>query len=345
MTSTLLDQFEAFPRIPIALTPTPMHPLLSLQAELGSNCPRLFIKRDDMTGLALGGNKSRKLEYLFADARAKGADTLLTCGAAQSNHALQTAAAARKFGFAVRCILDGPPPQPPLTGNMLLHEILGTHIRWTEPQPNEILRQLARLSTLEAEAEAVRRQGGHPYVFPTGGSTPVGALGYVRAYQEIQDQLTEQGICEPSALFFASGSGGTQAGLVVGSQLMGRKTRLIGVEIEPVPLDEDGVSPYHRAVLKLTQETTTLLEMPDIFTLSDIEICSDYTGVAYGVASEKGQEAITLLARTEGIFLDPVYTGKAFAALLGWIREGRFRPDETVLFLHTGGVAGLFSKH
>jgi D-cysteine desulfhydrase family pyridoxal phosphate-dependent enzyme len=342
-----MPALETMPRLSVALLPTPLHPLESLRAALGPHAPRLLIKRDDMTGLALGGNKARKLDYLFADARAQGADTLITCGAAQSNHALQTAAAARRFGFAVRCVLYGRErgPEAPLTGNVLLHSLLETPIRWVKMQESETRREQAVRRGLAEEAEAVRAAGGVPYVIPTGGSTPVGALGYALAVQETQAQQQASGVGDIAAVFFASGSGGTHAGLVVGARLAAWRPRLVGVEIEPIPPGPDGVSPFHRAVGNLTNETAERLSLPADFTLSDIELCPDYAGPDYGVPTQEGQEAIRLLARTEGIFLDPVYTGKAMAALLGWIRAGRFRPDQTVLFWHTGGVAGLFAGH
>jgi len=340
-----LRALESLPRLPIALLPTPLHALPNLRAALGPNTPRLWIKRDDLTGLALGGNKARKLEYLFADARAQGADTLLTCGAAQSNHALQTAAAAGRFGFSVRCILYGtpPPPEAPVTGNLLLHRLLETPIRWTQMQAGETRREQALRRTLAEEAEAVRAAGGVNYSIPTGGSTAVGALGYVRAAQEVRAQLEALELGEVTAVFFASGSGGTQAGMVVGARALDWSPQLVGVEVDPIPPGPDGVSPFQRAVLNLANATAERLGLPADYTLSDIALCPDYAGPAYGVPTQEGQEAIRLLAQTEGIFLDPVYTGKAMAALIGWVRAGRFRPDQTVLFWHTGGVAGLFA--
>ena len=341
------DVLNTLPRLPVALTPTPLLPLEGVRVALGPNAPRLLIKRDDLTGLALGGNKARKLDYLLADARLHGADTLLTCGAAQSNHALQTAAAGRRFGFSVRCILDGPPPDPSAvpTGNLLLHPLLDTPILWATLLPGEIRREQARRRVLAEEAERVRVAGGVPYTIPTGGSTPVGALGYVRAIAEVQQQLAAMGSTPLTALFFASASGGTQAGMVVGARREGWTAQLIGVEVDPMPLDSEGFHPFQRAVCRLTNETAALLRLPADFVLPDITLCPDYTGPAYGVATPEGEEAIRLLARTEGIFLDPVYSGKAFAALLGWVRAGRFHADDTVLFWHTGGVAGLFAAH
>lgn len=344
MDTTRLD---TLPRLPVAQLPTPLYPLDNLRATLGPPTPRILIKRDDMTGLALGGNKARKLEYLFADARSQGYDTLITCGAAQSNHALQTSAAARKFGFEARCVLYGKPPatDASVSGNVLLHSLLETPIRWVTMQDGETRREQAVRRGLQEEAEAVRVEGGTPYIIPTGGSTAVGALGYVRAMLELDSQQKTQNLGDISALYFASGSGGTHAGMVVGARLIGCTTQIIGGEVEPISPDETGVSPYHRAVWNLTNETAALLDLPAAFALSDITLCPDYAGPDYGIANREGQEAIRLLAQTEGIFLDPVYTGKAFAALLGHIRAGRYRFDETVLFWHTGGVAGLFAAH
>ncbi len=344
---TPLEILTSIPRLPVALTPTPLLPLDNLRAALGPSSPRLLIKRDDMTGLALGGNKARKLDYLLADARAQGADTLLTCGAAQSNHALQTAAAGRKFGFAVRCILDGPaPPRDAApTGNVLLHSLLETPIVWTTRLPEETRNEQARRRVMAQEAERVQADGGKPYIIPTGGSTAIGALGYVQAMREVRQQLAAQGVERVAAIFFASGSGGTQAGMVVGARMEEWDVPLVGVEVEPMPVDAKGINPFHRAVCRLTNETASLLTLPADFTPTSITLCPDYAGSAYGVPTPEGEEAIRLLAQTEGIFLDPVYSGKAFSALLGWIRAGRFLHDETILFWHTGGVAGLFAHH
>ncbi|MCS6776695.1 MAG: D-cysteine desulfhydrase family protein [Chloroherpetonaceae bacterium] len=334
------------PRVPVALLPTPLHPLDRLRATLGPAAPQIYIKRDDLTGLALGGNKSRKLEYLLADARHRGCDTVITCGAAQSNHALQTAMAARKFGFEVRCVLYGAAPTPDrVTGNVLLHRWVGTPLRWVTMQDGETRREQALRRGLREEAEAARAAGRTPCVIPTGGSTAVGALGYVQAMVEIQQQIPPDRADTVRALFFASGSGGTHAGMVIGARITGFAGTIIGVEIDPIPPDATGVSPFHRAIVTLANETARLLGLSEDLQLRDIVLESAYAGPAYGVSTPEGEEAIRLLVRTEGILLDPVYTGKAFAALLGAIRAGHFRPDETVIFWHTGGVAGLFAGY
>ena len=334
------------PRLSAAILPTPLHGMPHLQAALGPGCPRLLIKRDDMTGLALGGNKARKLEYLFADARQQNCDTLLTCGAAQSNHALQTAAAAAKFGYAAHCILDGPPPGTDnhAQGNLLLHQWLQTPIHWTIPQSGET-RSQARNRTMQAIAAFLRESGSRPYLIPTGGSTAVGALGYVQAVEEIQAQLQREDKGDVEAVFFASGSGGTHAGLALGARLTHWQARMVGVNVDLTPPEAGGILPFHREITELANDTAALLQQPALFSLADIELCSDYAGPAYGIPTPEGEEAIRLLARTEGIFTDPVYSGKALSALIGEVRAGRFQSHQTVVFWHTGGTAGLFAPH
>ena len=305
-----------------------------------------MIKRDDLTGLALGGNKSRKLEYLLADARIEGADTLLTCGAAQSNHALQTAAAAREYGFDVRCVLYGSEPGANAkTGNLLLHDLLDTPIRWVRMQGGETRREQALRRGMSDEAGAAQSEGRRVYGIPTGGSTAIGALGYVRAVRELRSQLGPAEVDYVRAMVFASGSGGTHAGMVAGTWLADWDVRCVGAEIDPIPPGADGVSPFHRAIVGLTQETVDRLGIERCVTYEDIELDSSCTGPAYGAETEEGREAARLLFRTEGILLDPVYTAKAFAALLASVRRGTYAADDIVVFWHTGGAAGFFAAH
>jgi len=341
------DILDAIPRLPIALLPTPLQELERLRTLLGPQCPRLFIKRDDLTGLALGGNKSRKLEYLLADAKRLGADTVITCGAAQSNHALQTAAAARKFGFDVRCVLYGASPSPVAakTGNVLLHDLLDTPIRWVRMQEGETRREQALRRGMLEEAGIAMGEGRSVYRIPTGGSTAVGALGYVRAVQELRAQLAAGDAERVRAFYFASGSGGTHAGLVAGAWMANWPVRCVGAEVDPIPPGPDGISPFQRAIVTLTQETAALLGMNRQVDYDDIELDSAYTGPAYGAETEEGRDATRLLFRTEGILLDPVYTAKAFAAMLGAVRSGAYSRDDTMLFWHTGGAAGIFAGH
>ena len=330
-----------------ALLPTPLYYLASLRQSLGDQCPHILVKRDDLTGLSLGGNKARKLGYLLADARSKNADTIITCGAAQSNHALQTAMAARKFGFDVHCVLYGEPPDADSlpTGNLLLHELTGTPITWTTQTQSETRREQAMRRTMSLMEERLTNLGKRVYSIPVGGSTAIGALGYVEAVQELTQQLDALSNVQISAIFFASGSGGTQAGMMAGAEMARWNLKIIGVEIDPVPIDSCGISPYHRSVERLTAETLTLLKIDKKQTTNTHQYESSYTGSAYGSSTPECKEALRLLASTEGVILDPVYTGKAMAALLGWIRSGRFSADETILFWHTGGAAGLFASH
>ncbi|HLJ54332.1 MAG TPA: D-cysteine desulfhydrase family protein [Chthonomonadaceae bacterium] len=335
---------DRIPWLPVALLPTPVHPLDRLRTHMGPGCPRILIKRDDLTGLALGGNKSRKLEYLLAAARAAGADTLITCGAAQSNHALQTAAAGREFGFDVRCVLYGSPATAEiLTGNLRLHAMLDTPIRWVSMREGETRREQAVRRGIEEEARAVVAAGGVPYRIPTGGSTGVGALGYVRAVSELMGQLPDEDRSALRRIYFASGSGGTHAGLVVGAALAGWPVACVGVEIEPIPPGPDGVSPFNRAVETIAREAADLVGPGRAITGADIVLDARYTGPAYGVETSEGREAARLLFRTEGILLDPVYTAKAFAAMLGAIGREELAPSDTVMFWHTGGAAGIFA--
>lgn len=342
-----LSRLTEIPRVPIALLPTPMLELARLRAKLGPDCPRIFIKRDDLTGLALGGNKSRKLEYLLADAIKASASAVITCGAAQSNHALQTAAACRVFGFDVRCVLYGNAPEPGVgkSGNLLLHDLLDTPIRWVSMRAGETRREQALRRGMAEEAAGVEAEGGSVYWIPTGGSTAVGALGYVRALMEIRAQIPEADRDRLSAIYFASGSGGTHAGLVVGKWLADWDVRCVGVEVDPIPPGHDGVSPFRRAIQNLTRETAELLDISRPAVPEDIELDGTCTGRAYGVETEEGREAVRLLFQTEGILLDPVYTAKAFAAMIAAIRRKEHEPAEIVLFWHTGGAAGMFARH
>ncbi len=310
------------PRLHFAHLPTPVEPLPRLSAHLQG--PRLLVKRDDQTGLAFGGNKTRKLEFLVADALAQHATLLITGGAAQSNHCRQTAAAAARFGLACTLVLTGDPPDR-RSGNLLLDTLLGAHLVWTGSQNrDEVMRQV------EAEARA---QGQRPYLIPYGGSNQVGALGYVFAMQE----LLEQDI-HPDWIILASSSGGTQAGLMVGARLFGFQGRILGISIEKpeVALRQD-------IIADLATRTARYLDQNFTFTPEDVLVNDDYLGQGYGVMGPAEEEAIRVFARQEGLLLDPVYTGRAAAGLLDLIRQGFFHSGETVLFWHTGGTPALFA--
>ena len=311
------------PRIHFAHLPTPVEALPTLSARLGG--PTLLVKRDDQTGLAFGGNKTRKLEFLVADARARGADMLITGGAAQSNHCRQTAAAAARFGFACTLVLAGTPPQLP-SANLLLDQLLGADIVWTG--------QESRDETM-TRVQAQTRAAGHvPYLIPYGGSNEIGALGYVFAMQE----LMAQGV-DADWIVVASSSGGTQAGLAVGARLFGYEGRILGISIDKPEVELSG-----DVVAELATRTAHHLGEDIHFAAGDILVDDGYLGDGYGVMGEPEIEAIHLFARSEALLLDPVYTGRAAAGLLGLIRQGFFRQQEKVLFWHTGGTPVLFAE-
>ena len=321
-------RIESRARFPLAQLPTPIEELKSLSRELGG--PELLIKRDDQTGLALGGNKTRKLEFLVGQALEQGADTLVTAGAAQSNHCRQTAAAAARAGLRCELLLNGTKPELP-NGNLLLDELLGARIHWVQRSERE-----AKLSEIPDE---LRKQGGKPYVIPVGGSNGVGATGYVLAMMELAEQLN--GINRRvDHVVFASSSGGTQAGIVVGARVTGFEGKLHGVSIDKD--DSDGALTRVSWRISRTRppnmSASTRNSRP-----SDFNVVYDYLGGGYGIVSDLEREAIRLLASREGVVLDPVYTGRAMGALLDLIRKKAFRSDETVLFWHTGGAPALFA--
>jgi D-cysteine desulfhydrase len=312
-------------RVPIAYLPTPLRQMKRLTEELDG--PRLFVKRDDQTGLATGGNKARKLEFLIAEALAEGADTALTVGAAQSNHARQTAAAAAMHGLGSILILEGSDPGE-WNGNLLLDNLLGARVRWAGDKPlHETMMEVA------VEEETAGR---HPYLIPVGGSNPMGALGYVAAMEEMIGQLEEQDL-DLDAVVFASSSGGTQVGLMVGAKALRFKGQVVGISVAK---KKRGL----REILReLASETAELLRLDLSFDETDFVVYDDYVGGGYGVMGDPEREAIRLVAGTEGILLDPVYTGRAMAGLIDLIRKGVFGPDQTVLFWHTGGIPALFA--
>ena len=310
------------PRLRFAHLPTPVETLPRLSAHLGG--PALLVKRDDQTGLAFGGNKTRKLEFLLADAQARSADLLITGGAAQSNHCRQTAAAAAKFGLACTLVLAGDPPKR-ASANLMLDQLLGAEVVWTASEDRD--------ATMRRVEEAARAQGHTPYLIPYGGSNPIGALGYVFAMEELVRQDVQ-----PDWIVVASSSGGTQAGLVVGARLFGYQGRILGVSI-----DKPEVELSRDIVADLASRTARKLGEDFTFTQADILVNDHYQSAGYGVLTDQEIEAIRLFARLEGLLLDPVYTGRAAAGLLDLIRQGFFKSDEAVLFWHTGGTPALFA--
>ena len=321
-------RIESLARFPLAQLPTPIEELKSLSRELGG--PELLIKRDDQTGLALGGNKTRKLEFLVGQALEQGADTLVTAGAAQSNHCRQTAAAAARAGLRCELLLNGTKPELP-NGNLLLDELLGARIHWIQPSE--------RAAKLRELPDQLRNGGRKPYVIPVGGSNGVGATGYVLAMIELVEQL--DGINRRvDHVVFASSSGGTQAGMVVGAKVTGFNGKLHGVSIDK---DDRGGAPYEHELAEIANETAKYIGFDAQFTANDFNVLYSYLGGGYGVVSDLEREAIRLLGSREGIVLDPVYTGRSMGALIDLVRKKAFRPDETVLFWHTGGAPALFA--
>ncbi|WP_323640489.1 D-cysteine desulfhydrase [Pectobacterium polonicum] len=320
-----------FPRLSLGHFPTPLEALPNLSAYLGG--PTIYIKRDDATGLATGGNKTRKLEFLLADAQQQGADVIITQGATQSNHVRQTIAAAAKLGLKTKVLLEkrvedyGEDYQR--SGNVLLDNLLGGEIIDHLPAGTDMQQ------AMETLAESLRKEGLKPYVIPGGGSSPVGALGYVACAEELLFQSSQQRL-RIDHIVHATGSTGTQAGLVNGLVATNSQIPLLGISVRaPKAKQEENV-------YALAQRTWQLLGIPGELPRSAVQVNSDYVGKGYGIPTEGTLEALRLLAQLEGILLDPVYSGKGMAGLIDLIRQGHFRADENIVFIHTGGSAGLF---
>jgi D-cysteine desulfhydrase len=286
--------------------------------------PRIFVKRDDLTGLAFGGNKTRKLEFLMAEALRQGSKLIITGGAAQSNHCRQTAAAAAKFGLDCMLVLSGSRPERP-SANLVLDHLFDADIVWVERRGERD----AKLGEIYETSLAAGRQ---PYLVPYGGSSPAGALGYAFAVEE----LLQQGQ-QAEWLVFASSSGGTQAGLVLGQRVFGYEGRVLGISI-----DEPEADLQARAA-EIASGASALLGESIQFEPGDVRVNADYCGSGYGVFGPGEKEAVELFAEHEGLLLDPVYTGRAAAGMIDLIRKGFFEKSETVLFWHTGGQPALFA--
>ena len=321
-----------FPRVHFGHFPTPLEPLEKLRRALGGG-PRLFIKRDDCTGLAFGGNKTRKLEFLMGDALARRAKVVVTQGAVQSNHVRQTSAAAARCGMTCRALLErrvaDAGAEYEETGNVLLDDILGAR-RDFFPAGTDM--------NAEAESlcERLCAEGKSAYFIPGGGSNPTGALGYAACAKELLEQCAAANL-RADWVVHATGSAGTQAGLLAGLAALGGGPKVAGVSVR---LPEKAQSAN---VSALARSTADLLGASAKFSPEDVLVDDRFVGAGYGVPNDGTVAAIELLAREEGILLDPVYSGKGFAGLLARVREGAFRDDETVVFLHTGGAAALFA--
>jgi len=313
------------PRVSLGYWPTPLQPLPRLSKALGG--PHIWIKRDDLAGLALGGNKTRKLEFLIADAIAQGANTVITTGAVQSNHACQTAAAAARCGLG--CILVLAPQSPgKLQGNLLLDRLFGARIRWAgDRDPKEVMQEVA-----EEELTA----GRVPYVIPYGGSNAIGASAFLFAMRELQRQAREQDVLFRDVVV-ASSSGGTQAGLVAGAVSLHLDSAIVGIAVSE---RASSLMPrVHDLARLILQHLNIRAEVPE----QAVIVEDAYLGDGYAVMGAAEQEAIALVGRTEGLVVDPVYTGRAIAGLIGLAKEGRWRGEDSVLFWHTGGTGALFA--
>ncbi len=296
--------------------------LPKLTAELGG--PRIIVKRDDLTGLGLGGNKIRKLEFLLAEAQSYGAKTIITSGAVQSNHCRQTAAACAHLHFKCILVLSGEKP-PVASGNLLLDQLFDAQIVWTSLPERDQAVNLVFQEAWDA--------GQRPYLIPYGGSNPTGATGYVFAIRELLEQDYH-----PDWIIFASSSSGTQAGLVTGAKLFGYHGKVLGISVDESEAD------LKAKVANLANATADMLGEKLNFVPDEILVSADYVAGGYGVMGEVEKEAIRLFARMEGLLLDPVYTGRAAAGLVDLIRKGFFKQQETILFWHTGGSPALFSE-
>ena len=325
---------KKFERVQIAELPTPLEEMKNLSRALGG--PRLYVKRDDETGLAFGGNKARKLDFIFADVVGKKADVVLTWAGVQSNWARQTAAASTRFGIRPILLLSKNDVSPTENGNLLLDALLGADVRILEPGQD-------RAPLVERILAEEKEKGNIVYTVPVGGSAPaysmeepLGAIAYAYAFQEMHEQAMASGIAMTHVVL-ATGSGGTQAGLMVGAKAIAPDVEIVGIAVST----EKGA--VKKTVADIANQTATSLGLDLTFTPEETIVIDEYLGEGYGHLSDPIVEALTLMARHEGIVIDPVYTGKAMAGLVDKIRKGHFERSDGVVFLHTGGTPALFA--
>jgi len=328
--SGLAARLSAFPRLGLASLPTPLEPMKRLTAHLGG--PRLWVKREDATGLGFGGNKLRKLDYVLCEAVASGADVLVSGGVVQSNSQRQVAAAAAKLGMACHLAvyhgrLAPPAPEYETSGNALLNRLFGAHCHDVPWSGN-------RNAAIEELGNRLRQEAHRPFVVPYGVSSPLGAVAYASTIAEIVEQSRALGV-RPAAIVHCTGSAGTQAGLVVGASIAMRGTRIIGIDIdaEPERVRADVIA-YASAAADLIGTR---------FDENDVEVVAGHAGPAYGVPHAATIEAIRLAGALEALSLDPVYSGKGLAGLIALVRQGRWQADMDVIFVHTGGAPALFA--
>lgn len=326
-------------KLPLVFAPTPLHPLETLSRETGCS---IWIKRDDLTGPGLfGGNKMRKLEYLLAQAKKEGATHVLTYGASQSNHAMETAAACRRFGLEPVLFLLAlvAPDAQEKKGNLKLNGLLGAEVHLLKAEDFQ-----GRTSQEALQEEANRRmaqikaEGGHCFEIPMGGSNALGTLGYLDAYMEMKEQCRRLGIAPFDAIYASTGSGGTWAGLLAGQACLGGREEIRGVSA--------GLAgeTYVGQVTRLANEALVLRNLKPTLKEENLLLDQDYVGEGYEIPSAASTAALQRMARREGIFLDPVYTAKAFAALLDHIEKGDIKAGSSILFWHTGGISALFAE-
>ncbi|MFC1912525.1 D-cysteine desulfhydrase family protein [Chloroflexota bacterium] len=329
----MIPSIAKLPRIPLGSYPTPLVEAPNLSAALSG--PRILIKRDDLTGLALGGNKCRKLEFVMADAKQKGFDALVTTGGSQSNFALQLATAARRLNMDFYLVLvKGVHIEK--QGNLLLDDIIDSKIKLVEADDIEDIFGPTMMAKMNEAADELKKKGRNPLVVPAGAFNPVGTVGWVDAVDEIWQQLQAQKI-NAQYLVVTCGSSGTQAGLTLGVKYLKLPLEIVGFTI---------ASPKEKStnsIVNMANETAKLLGMDVTVTPDDVMVNDDYIGEGYGIVTEAGLQAIRLVAQTEGIFLDPVYTGKAMAGFIDFIKKGYFKSTDTAVFIHTGGVPALFA--
>ena len=330
-----------FGRVGLIHLPTPFRRLDRLSAALGG--PSIYVKRDDLTGLAFGGNKSRKLEFILADILSKKADAVVTWGSLQSNWCLQAAAAARRFGIRpVLVLFKTTDAEPGIDGNLLLDAILDADIRIRDAEKGKVVKSGAAMAAIEAVAAELVAAGHRPYLVPVGGSlplgdmaVPLGAIAYVEAFAELLGQADAAGI-RVDAVVHATGSGGTQAGLVVGARALAEGTRVVGISVS------DPRGPFSEDVLSIARAAVAALGLRLDILPDDVIVLDEYVRGGYGVVDREVAETLRLAFQTEGIVLDPTYTAKAMAGLVDLVRKGHFKAGENVVFFHTGGTPALF---
>lgn len=325
----LQKRIDKLPRVRLLNLPTPLESMPRLTESLKG--PQLWVKREDCTGLAFGGNKERKAEFALGDALAKKADVVITVGPIQSNHGRATAAAARKLGLDVILVLTGEKPSS-YDGNLLLNSLLGAEIRFLKGKPSK----LEKTRYMEEIASGLRKKGRVPYVIPAGASYPPGAAAYVNAMLELFGQAHDRGF-KINHIVHAAGSGGTQAGLVLANKVLGLRVEVLGICAEP-GIKEKLV----KETVEVAAKTADLLNLKVEVTSDDVILNQDYAGEAYEVPTSEAVSAIKLAAQTEGILLDPIYTGRAMAGLISLTKHGHFKRGSNVVFLHTGGTPTLF---